>query len=90
MSDQFTEKTTAENNDAEAVTFEAAMEQLEKIVQRLEEGDVPLEQAINLYQEGIQLSKLCNEKLQNVEKKMDQVMDQNGQVEPLNIQEDQS
>ncbi len=88
MSDQVSEDKTEKSEEPVSVTFEGAMEQLEKIVQRLEEGDVPLEQAINLYQEGIQLSKLCHDKLQNVEKKMDQVMDQDGQAEPLNIQED--
>lgn len=72
------------------LTFEEAMKKLEEVVQSLEDGDVPLEQAIHLYQEGIKLSKRCHEKLQTVEKKMDQVMDQNGQLHSLDIQEEPS
>ena len=41
-----------------ALTFEEAMEQLETIVERLEEGDVPLEEAITIYKKGMELSKL--------------------------------
>lgn len=79
-----------DDNSMSELSFEEAMTQLEQVVQRLEDGEVPLEQAISLYQEGIKLSKLCHEKLQTVEKKMDQVMDQNGQLQSLDIQEEPS
>jgi len=48
-------------------TFEDAMHRLEEIVQRLEQGDVPLEQAMHLYEEGIALSRLCAGKLKGAE-----------------------
>jgi exodeoxyribonuclease VII small subunit len=44
-------------------TFEEAMEQLETIVNKLEEGDVPLEEAIQQFQEGMTLSKFCHDRL---------------------------
>ncbi|HTR99693.1 MAG TPA: exodeoxyribonuclease VII small subunit, partial [Bacteroidota bacterium] len=44
-------------------TFEDSLHRLEEIVQRLEQGDVPLEQAMQLYEEGVTLSKTCAEKL---------------------------
>jgi exodeoxyribonuclease VII small subunit len=47
------------------------MEQLEKIVERLESGDVPLETAIELFQEGMKLSQLCGGKLEQVERKIE-------------------
>lgn len=56
------------------MTFEEAMKGLESIVSKLEEGDVPLEQAINYFQEGMALSKMCHEKLQKVEKQMDFIL----------------
>lgn len=70
-------------------TFEEAMEKLEVIVKKLEENDVPLEEAINLFQEGMTLSKVCHQRLQVVEDKMDQILDNNGEVKPFNIQEEE-
>jgi exodeoxyribonuclease VII small subunit len=70
------------------VTFEEAMEQLEDIVGKLEEGDVPLEKAISYFQEGMKLSKLCHDKLQHVEKQMDQILKEDGKLEPFTIQEE--
>jgi exodeoxyribonuclease VII small subunit len=51
-------------------TFEQAMKQLEKIVQDLESVDMPLEKAIRTFEEGIQLSKFCSEKLDETEKRI--------------------
>lgn len=73
----------------EKITFEAAMEQLETIVEKLEEGDVPLEKAISYFQEGMKLSKICHDKLQQVEKQMDQILREDGEFEPLTIVEDE-
>jgi len=50
-----------------AGTFEDALHRLEEIVQRLEQGDVPLEQAMQLYEEGIALSRTCAGKLKTAE-----------------------
>ncbi|TGB04349.1 exodeoxyribonuclease VII small subunit [Halobacillus salinus] len=73
----------------EEMSFEEAMKQLEELVEKLESGDVPLEKAIQYYQEGMKLSKVCNEKLGNVEKQMQQIMNEHGEFEPFTIQEDE-
>lgn len=75
--------------NSEEITFEDAMKKLEEIVEKLEEGDVPLEKAINYYQEGMTLSKLCNDKLSNVQEKMAQIMNEQGELEPFEIQEEE-
>ncbi|MCM3340268.1 exodeoxyribonuclease VII small subunit [Paenibacillus sp. OSY-SE] len=64
----------------EELNFEAAMEKLELIVSQLEGGDAPLEQAIDLFQEGMRLSKFCSEKLQQVERKIEMLTEQNGEL----------
>ncbi|WP_261129669.1 exodeoxyribonuclease VII small subunit [Bacillus sp. Marseille-Q3570] len=69
-------------------SFEEAMQELEEIVGKLEEGDVPLEKSIRLFQEGMKLSKLCHDKLQHVEKQMDELLKENGETEPFTIQEE--
>ena len=62
-------------------TFEQSMEQLEQIVQELESGDLPLEKAIKKFEEGIQLSKLCAKKLDETEKKVSLLLeDEQGNI----------
>mgnify|MGYP006273703331 CR=1 FL=1 len=55
---------------AKKKTFEDAMTQLEKIVQELESGDLELEKALKKFEEGVQLSKFCFDKLEETEKKI--------------------
>ena len=50
--------------------FEDALKQLEKIVNELEAGDMTLEDAVKKYEEGIKISKFCNKKLDETEKKI--------------------
>lgn len=77
-----------ETNEEE-VSFEEAMQELEKIVERLEEGDVPLEKALAYYQEGMKLSKLCNDKLTQVQDKMTKIMNEQGEPKIFNLQEEE-
>ena len=51
-------------------TFEQAMKKLELIVQELETGEQPLEKAMKKFEEGIKLSKFCSEKLDETEKRV--------------------
>ena len=51
-------------------TFEQAMKKLEQIVQDLESGDQPLEKALNRFEEGMKLSKFCSKQLDETEKKV--------------------
>lgn len=73
----------------EEVSFEEALEKLETLVEKLEEGDVPIEKAISYYQDGMTLSKLCNDKLTNVQEKMTQIMNEQNELEPFDIQEEE-
>lgn len=74
----------------ENLTFEDAMAKLELIVKQLEENNVPLEKAIDLFQEGIGLSKYCHDKLQKVEEKIDRLIDKDGNNRPFSIREDEA
>ena len=57
------------------IRFEEAMLNLEEVVQKLETGDVPLEDAITLYKKGMELSSFCHEKLQDAEKQLISIID---------------
>lgn len=62
-------------------TFEDAMTQLEQIVQSLESGDLPLEKALKKFEEGVRLSKFCFDKLEETEKKITLLTeDQSGNI----------
>jgi exodeoxyribonuclease VII small subunit len=71
------------------ISFEEAMQQLEDIVEQLEEGDVPLEEAISIYKKGMELSKLCHDKLRNVEEQLTEILTENGKKETFSIQEEE-
>ncbi len=62
----------------ETLRFEEAMSKLEDIVQKLEAGDVPLEDAITLYKQGMELSAYCHGKLQDAEKQLISIIDKDG------------
>ncbi|OUM85542.1 MAG: exodeoxyribonuclease VII small subunit [Caldibacillus debilis] len=64
------------------------MEKLERIVESLEEGDVPLEEAIAKYKEGMDLAKICHQKLKNAEEQLTQILKDNGEVDNFVIEEE--
>jgi exodeoxyribonuclease VII small subunit len=61
--------------------FEEALQELEEIVSRLEHGDLPLEEALQLFEEGVRLSRLCHAKLDEAQKRVEIVLkDENGKM----------
>ena len=67
-------------------TFEASLTELEEIVTKLEDGDLPLEASLELFEKGIKLSRACRERLTNAERRIEiLVKDADGDLraEPL-------
>lgn len=62
------------------MSFEEALAQLETIVGQLEDGDVPLEKAIDLFQKGMHLSQMCSQKLEQVEQKIEMIVEEGGEL----------
>ncbi|WP_292899800.1 MULTISPECIES: exodeoxyribonuclease VII small subunit [unclassified Nitratireductor] len=75
------------NNDIKSMSFEQALEALEKIVEDLERGDVPLDQSIKIYERGEALKKHCDQLLKAAEDKVEKIrLSREGQAvgsEPL-------
>lgn len=72
----------------DALTFEDAYAKLEQTVAQLQDGKMPLEKALQLYQEGMQLAQYCNELLQKAELTVEQLRvaaDGTLSVEPLEL-----
>jgi exodeoxyribonuclease VII small subunit len=71
------------------LSFEEAIQKLEAIVERLEEGDVPLEEAIEIYKQGMTLSKLCQDKLKYVEDQLAQMLTEDGRTVQFTVREEE-
>lgn len=57
-----------------AKTFEQSLNDLEKIVKQLEDGDLPLEASLKLFEEGVKLSRECRERLTSAERRIQVLM----------------
>ncbi len=52
-------------------TFESSLKELERIVSRLEDGDLPLEDSLKLFEDGVKLSRECQERLNQAERRIE-------------------
>ena len=59
--------------DNDNLTFESALKKLEEIAATLEKGDTDLDNAITLYQEGMELTRYCSQKLENAKQKITEI-----------------
>ncbi len=65
--------------ETEDIKFESAVKRLEEIVNRLEAGDIPLDDSIKLFEEGVKLYQICLKRLDEAEKKVEILLkDKNG------------
>lgn len=68
-------------------TFESSLVELEEIVGKLEEGDLPLEESLALFEQGIKLSRDCRSRLANAERRIEILMqDSDGNLTPTEIE----
>jgi exodeoxyribonuclease VII small subunit len=58
-------------------TFEASLEELERIVRDLEHGELPLERSLELFEKGVKLSRECQERLNQAERRIEILMRDN-------------
>ena len=71
--------------------FEAALARLEELVKELEQGDLPLERSLKLFEEGIKLSRICNRRLEDAERRVEILLkDEAGNIvaQPFNEEEE--
>lgn len=59
---------------AKKTSFEEAMQRLDTIVQQLEQGQIPLEEAIKIFEEGVKLYRICAGQLEEAEKKLQKLV----------------
>jgi exodeoxyribonuclease VII small subunit len=71
----------------EALSFETALEQLEEIVDRLEAGELPLEEALTVFEQGVALSRSCSDRLGDAERRIEELVPGGLGVQPLDGEE---
>ena len=69
------------SGDATIKDFETAIAELERIVKQLEDGDLPLESSLQLYERGVQLSRYCHGRLEEAERRIE-ILNERGQLRP--------
>jgi len=70
--------------------FEASLSRLEEIVTQLEGGEIPLEQSLKLFEEGIKLARICNARLEEAERKVEILMkDKAGKLAAMPFEEEE-
>ena len=70
--------------------FEASLEKLEKLVEKMEDGDLTLEESLKTFEEGIRLTRECQQALADAEQKVKLLMEQNGEVSVSDFEDDDS
>ena len=71
----------------ENLSFEESLKKLEEIVNKLESGDVPLDDAIDEFEKAMKLVKLCENKLTTAEESIAKIVQDNGEIENFEINE---
>lgn len=71
----------------EELSFEESLEQLEEIVNKLESGNVPLDDAIDEFNNAMKLVKICNDKLTAAEESIAKIVQDNGEIVDFNPSE---
>ena len=77
---------------SKAPDFEQALAELEGLVERLERGDLPLDEALKTFERGVELTRHCQSSLKAAQQKVEILLKRNGttEVEPFSVPEDET
>ena len=64
--------------DGSQASFEGSLKRLEEIVRHLEEGDIPLDKSLKLFEEGIRLSRFCSSRIEQAKKRVEILIKESG------------
>lgn len=74
----------------ESVDFERALDELEKLVERMEQGDLTLEESLKSFERGMELTKQCQSALDQAQQKVDKLLEQDGDIQVTPFEGQQS
>lgn len=70
----------ARKSATQTIDFEKSLNELEQLVEKMEQGDLSLEQALQQFERGIELARGCQSALQQAEQKVEQLLEKNGEI----------
>lgn len=79
-----------ETDATEQPSFEAGLQELERIVKQLEKGDLPLEESLRLFEAGMRLSADCKRQLEEAESRVEILMKRGSEVVPVPFRPEQT
>ncbi|MDW7732537.1 MAG: exodeoxyribonuclease VII small subunit [Methanolobus sp.] len=74
---------------SEDMSFEESLDQLESLVDRLERGQLLLDESLELFERGMKLARICNRKLSKAERKIEVLIEKNGKLKTDSFIEDE-
>ncbi|WP_214045143.1 exodeoxyribonuclease VII small subunit [Methanomethylovorans sp.] len=69
-----------EEGIGESLSFETALEQLEELVEKLEKGNLTLDESLETFEQGMKFARVCSQKLSMAERKIEQLVLENGEL----------
>ena len=75
---------------AKSFAFEKSLEKLEALVEKMEDGDLSLEESLKTFEEGIKLTRECQQALRKAESQVKLLIEQNGEVSEVDFETDDS
>lgn len=67
-------------DDEGSMSFESSLEELESLVEKLERGQLTLDESLGLFERGMKLARVCNQKLSKAEQKIEILIEENGKL----------
>jgi exodeoxyribonuclease VII small subunit len=68
------------SEDSGTISFEESLEELESLVEKLEKGQLTLDESLGLFERGMKLARICNRKLSKAERKIEILIEENGNL----------
>ncbi|WP_342304346.1 exodeoxyribonuclease VII small subunit [Methanolobus sp. ZRKC5] len=69
-----------EPEDQDEMSFESSLEELESLVEKLEKGQLTLDESLGIFERGMKLARVCNQKLSKAERKIEILIEENGKL----------
>ena len=70
----------SDSESTEKISFEQSLEELESLVEKLEKGQLTLDESLGLFERGMKLARICNQKLSKAERKIEILIEENGNL----------
>lgn len=67
-------------NEPGEMSFESSLEELESLVEKLEKGQLTLDESLGIFERGMKLARVCNQKLSKAERKIEVLIEENGKL----------